>query len=221
MKNIEDPRIPGLQVALDPDAVTQLLVDNFPEFRQGFQVLEARIIDVQYKPGMQCLVLYRLKFHVPDAYRSRRQEIIIDALPEGEAPVDIPEQLLARYSTNQNRYLPTPCAYDRKAHIAIHAFPLDPVLTQLSDIMDSEIMKRKFHDLWRDRRIGDSTVVAVGGRDLVLSDEGVLHEAIVTREGLELRGRHSVLEGRGWTAPSIVGSTLVLRNETELAAYAF
>ena len=153
MKNIEDPRIPGLQVALDPDAVTQLLVDNFPEFRQGFQVLEARIIDVQYKPGMQCLVLYRLKFHVPDAYRSRRQEIIIDALPEGEAPVDIPEQLLARYSTNQNRYLPTPCAYDRKAHIAIHAFPLDPVMTQLSDIMDGEIMKRKFHDLWRDRRI--------------------------------------------------------------------
>ncbi|MDX1698294.1 MAG: phosphotransferase, partial [Thiohalobacterales bacterium] len=153
MKNIEDPRIPGLQTALDPDAVTQLLVDNFPEFRQGFQVLEARIIDVQYKPGMQCLVLYRLKFHVPDAYRSRRQEIIIDALPEGEAPLDIPEELLARYRTSQNRNLPTPCAYDRKAHIAIHAFPLDPVLTQLSDIMDGEIMKRRFHDLWRDRRI--------------------------------------------------------------------
>lgn len=153
MRNLEDPRISGLQTALDPDAVMQLLVDNFAEFRQGFQVLEARIVDVQYKPGMQCMVLYRLKFHVPNAHRSRRQEIIIDALPEGVEPVAIPEELLARYSTSQNQHLPTPCAYDRKAHIAIHAFPLDPVLTQLSDVMDGEIMKRKFHALWRDRRI--------------------------------------------------------------------
>ena len=153
MRNLDDTGIPGLKTALDPDAVMQLLVDNFPEFREGSQALEARVIDVQYKPGRQCRILYRLKFRVPDAHRSRRQDIIIDALPAGEAPVAFPEELLARYNTYQGRHLLTPWAYDRKAHITIHAFPLDPVLTQLGDIMDGEIMKRRFHAHWRDRRI--------------------------------------------------------------------
>ncbi len=153
MNMIEDSRIPGLLTALNPDAVMQLLVENFPEFREGFEALEARIVDVQYKPGTQCLILYRIKFHMPGAQRSRRQQIAVEALPAGTQPAPIPPELVARYKAMQNQHLLTPYAFIPKTNIAILAFPLDPVLSQLCDIMDCEIMKRKFHELWRERRM--------------------------------------------------------------------
>jgi len=71
---------------------------------------------------------------------------------------------------------------------------------------------------WRDRTVGDCTLVRVGDRALVLESDGHLHLARLSAEGLELLASAKVLDGRSWTAPALVGTRLYLRNRTEIVA---
>jgi outer membrane protein assembly factor BamB len=72
--------------------------------------------------------------------------------------------------------------------------------------------------VWRDRSVARSTVVGAGDRLLILDEDGTLALARPSDAGLTILAKAAVLSGRSWTAPTLSGSTLYLRNNTEIVA---
>ncbi len=76
--------------------------------------------------------------------------------------------------------------------------------------------------IWRDRSVARSTLVGVAGKDgmlLVLLDEdGTLVLATPGEAGLQVHARASVLGARAWTAPTLSGTTLYLRDLKQIVA---
>jgi outer membrane protein assembly factor BamB len=73
--------------------------------------------------------------------------------------------------------------------------------------------------LWRDRAVGRASGIVVGGRMLLLDEEGVLALATPTAEGLRVHARAQVLAREAWTPPTLVGTTLLVRDRRTIAAY--
>ena len=73
-------------------------------------------------------------------------------------------------------------------------------------------------ELWRHRGLRRSTLIRVGERLLALNERGQLTLAEVSRSGFEPLAETQLLEGRSWTAPTLVGQTLYARNGQEILA---
>jgi len=65
--------------------------------------------------------------------------------------------------------------------------------------------------LWRDRTVARATLIGAGGRLIILDEDGNLTLASPGQEGLTVHGRIQVFTGRSWTAPTLSGTTLFLR----------
>lgn len=76
--------------------------------------------------------------------------------------------------------------------------------------------------LWRDRSVSRSTIIGVGRRQgmlLVLLDEdGALALATPGETGLVVHAKSNVLSARAWTAPTLSGTTLYLRDLKQIVA---
>jgi outer membrane protein assembly factor BamB len=72
--------------------------------------------------------------------------------------------------------------------------------------------------VWRDRSVARSTLVAAGDKLLILDEDGTLALATPTATGLTVHSKAMVLDGRSWTAPTLSGTTLYLRNGKEIVA---
>jgi outer membrane protein assembly factor BamB len=73
--------------------------------------------------------------------------------------------------------------------------------------------------LWRDRALGRASGIVVGGRLLLLDEDGMLVLATPTGEGLRVQARAQVLKHQAWTPPTLVGTTVLLRDRKTIAAY--
>lgn len=74
--------------------------------------------------------------------------------------------------------------------------------------------------LWRDRAINRGTFVRIGRRLLALDEDGTVSLLAVGREGVSVLTRTPMLNGVSWTPPTVVGSTVFLRNRRDLLAFA-
>lgn len=75
--------------------------------------------------------------------------------------------------------------------------------------------------LWRQRGFGRASLVHTGGdRVIVLDEDGDLALTRMSREGMEVLARAQVLETTSWTAPTVVGTTLYLRDRAVIQALA-
>jgi outer membrane protein assembly factor BamB len=72
--------------------------------------------------------------------------------------------------------------------------------------------------LWRERSMPRANALLVGDRAIILNEEGVLHLAKLSPEGLKVDSRFQVLENLAWTPPSIAGTRLYLRDRKSIAA---
>jgi outer membrane protein assembly factor BamB len=72
--------------------------------------------------------------------------------------------------------------------------------------------------VWRDRSVARSTLIAAGDKLLILDEDGMLTLATAGDAGLTVLARATVLSGRAWTAPTLGGTTLFLRNNAEIVA---
>lgn len=72
--------------------------------------------------------------------------------------------------------------------------------------------------VWRDRALSRSSCVYAHGKLIVLEEDGHLALATVSPTGLEVRSKVELFEGRAWTPPSLVGSTLYVRNRKDIMA---
>ena len=72
--------------------------------------------------------------------------------------------------------------------------------------------------LWRDRAVSRATLLGVGERLIILDEDGNLTLATPSKEGLAINGKVQVFTGRSWTVPTLVGTTLFLRDRKEIVA---
>jgi outer membrane protein assembly factor BamB len=73
--------------------------------------------------------------------------------------------------------------------------------------------------LWQNRDFARSTFLHADGKLIVMDEDGTLGLATATREGLKVLARSSVLTNRAWTVPTLVGTTLYIRDRKNLAAF--
>jgi outer membrane protein assembly factor BamB len=72
--------------------------------------------------------------------------------------------------------------------------------------------------LWRDRSVTRATLVGAGNRLVLLDEDGNLALATPGQSGLELHGKVQILKERAWTAPTLSGTTLFVRDRHQIMA---
>jgi outer membrane protein assembly factor BamB len=72
--------------------------------------------------------------------------------------------------------------------------------------------------LWRERGFGKGSLVRVSEHLVILGEEGDLALVEPSREGLRVKARQPVLEGRCWTPPAIAAGHVYLRGLKEVVA---
>lgn len=75
--------------------------------------------------------------------------------------------------------------------------------------------------LWQDRAFGKAALVHSGDRTLLLSEDGELALVTLSPEGMKVLGRSTVLTSNAWTAPSVSGGVIYLRDRREAIALRF
>jgi outer membrane protein assembly factor BamB len=72
--------------------------------------------------------------------------------------------------------------------------------------------------LWRDRSVTRSTLIGAGDQLVLLDEDGNLALATPGAEGLALHGKVQLLKERAWTAPTLSGTTLFIRDRHQIMA---
>jgi hypothetical protein len=72
--------------------------------------------------------------------------------------------------------------------------------------------------MWRERSMPRVNALMVGDRIILLDEDGVLHLAKLSPEGLKVTCSFQVLENLSWTPPSIAGTRLYVRDRKSIAA---
>jgi outer membrane protein assembly factor BamB len=72
---------------------------------------------------------------------------------------------------------------------------------------------------WRDRSLARSSFVAAEGRFIILDEDGSLTLATPTPEGLKVHSKAELLKGNAWTAPTLAGTRLYVRDRKTIAAF--
>jgi len=71
---------------------------------------------------------------------------------------------------------------------------------------------------WRQRGFAKANTIAVDGRLIILDETGKLYLTTATAEGLTIHSEAAMLERVAWTAPTIVGKAMYLRDKTQIMA---
>jgi outer membrane protein assembly factor BamB len=72
--------------------------------------------------------------------------------------------------------------------------------------------------LWRERSMPRANALLVGDQAILLDEDGVLHLAKLSPEGLKVICSFQALENLSWTPPSIAGTRLYVRDRKSIAA---
>jgi outer membrane protein assembly factor BamB len=72
--------------------------------------------------------------------------------------------------------------------------------------------------LWRERSMPRANALLVGDRAILLDEEGVLHLANLSPDGLKVVCSFQALDHLAWTPPSIAGTRLYVRDRKSIAA---
>jgi len=71
---------------------------------------------------------------------------------------------------------------------------------------------------WRERGFSKATCVYADGKLILLGEDGELALATVTPKGMKVHSRSEFFSTRSWSAPTLVGKTLYLRDRKEIVA---
>ena len=72
--------------------------------------------------------------------------------------------------------------------------------------------------LWQQRRLGRANCVYVDGKFIVLREDGTLMLATMTPQDMTVHSEVKLFDARAWTAPSLDGNRLYVRNREEVMA---
>jgi hypothetical protein len=71
---------------------------------------------------------------------------------------------------------------------------------------------------WQERAVARASSVYGDGRLVILDEEGILYLATATPQALQVHSKAQVLGGRAWTAPTLVGTRLYIRDRASVKA---
>jgi outer membrane protein assembly factor BamB len=72
---------------------------------------------------------------------------------------------------------------------------------------------------WQDRGFARATLLWADGKVILLDEDGVLGLATPGPTGLQVHGKASVLTNKAWTAPTLVGTRLFVRDRASVKAF--
>ena len=72
---------------------------------------------------------------------------------------------------------------------------------------------------WRERGLAKATAVLADGKAVMLDEDGTLALVTLTPEKMQIHSKASVFQGRSWTAPTLAGTRLYLRDRTAVKAF--
>jgi outer membrane protein assembly factor BamB len=72
---------------------------------------------------------------------------------------------------------------------------------------------------WQDRSFARAQLLYADGKMIVLDEDGMLGLATVSPQGLKVLAKASVLKHLAWTPPTLVGTTLYIRDRQTLSAF--
>ena len=73
--------------------------------------------------------------------------------------------------------------------------------------------------LWQNREFARSTFLHADGKLIILDEDGNLGLAKPTRQGLNVLAKAPALVNRAWTVPTLVGTTLYVRDRARMMAF--
>jgi outer membrane protein assembly factor BamB len=73
-------------------------------------------------------------------------------------------------------------------------------------------------ELWRDRSFARAQMVDAGGTLIIVDENGEIALASPSRDGLHVHARKELLTANSWTPPTVVGSTLYVRDRKDILA---
>ena len=74
------------------------------------------------------------------------------------------------------------------------------------------------HVAWQDRTFGKVNMVLADGKVILLDEGGDLARVTLSPEGMQVRWRAQFLQGNAWTAPTLVGTKLYIRDRRTMMA---
>jgi outer membrane protein assembly factor BamB len=72
--------------------------------------------------------------------------------------------------------------------------------------------------LWRDRNLAKAALIYAGDRFIAIDEDGHLIMATLTETGLKINAKVELLETNAWTPPTLVGTTLYVRDRHSIMA---
>jgi outer membrane protein assembly factor BamB len=88
---------------------------------------------------------------------------------------------------------------------------LGPAFLTAFDVRDGRV-------LWQDRGFSHAMLVHAAGRMLILDEDGTLGLAEASPKGLVVLSKAEILRSPAWTAPTLIGSVLYVRDRHTIAA---
>jgi outer membrane protein assembly factor BamB len=73
-------------------------------------------------------------------------------------------------------------------------------------------------ELWRERSFARAQMVDVNGMLVIVDEDGAIALASVSRQGLRVHARAELLTANAWTPPTVVGSTVYVRDRKDIMA---
>lgn len=73
--------------------------------------------------------------------------------------------------------------------------------------------------IWRERAFSGATAIGAGDKIILLDHDGFLGLARVAREGMTTLARHQITERESLTVPTLVGTTLYVRDRKHIMAF--
>ncbi len=150
---ITDPALPGINTALDVETIQELLQKALPEGNDNVELTELKIIDVQYKPGESCKLLYQVKARNRKRNRTIKQLVSAILLPSGSNWPAVPQEVLNRYKVDEKTVLSAPLISLPEIQMMMYAFPVDPALPWLSETLEQESMEQHMQQNWEWRNV--------------------------------------------------------------------
>lgn len=75
-------------------------------------------------------------------------------------------------------------------------------------------------EVWRERTFARAHLLDAGGVLVIVDEDGEVALASATNDGLEVHARQALLTANAWTPPTLVGSTLYVRDRRDVLALA-
>lgn len=72
--------------------------------------------------------------------------------------------------------------------------------------------------LWQDRRFSHASFLYADGKFIILDEDGTLGIATPRAAGLDVHAKVALLNGTSWTVPTLVGTTLYIRDRRNIMA---